>query len=65
VVSVFWLKRKTGSFQSPWKPWLPIVFVLFSIWVLGFMLTEQPFESLIGLGIVGVGALTYPFNRKR
>ena len=59
VASLLWVKRKEGTFKSPWRPFLQIVFILFSIWVLGFMLIEQPYESMLGLGIVVVGAITY------
>jgi len=59
VASVLWLKRTKGNYHSPGRPILQIVYILFSIWVLGFMLLEQPMESFIGLGIVAVGGVTY------
>jgi len=59
VASLLWVKRKEGTFRSPWRPFLQIVFILFSVWVLGFMLIEQPYESLMGIGIVVIGAITY------
>ncbi len=59
VASLLWVKRKEGTFKSPFRPFLQIIFILFSIWVLGYMLVEQPYESLMGLGLVAVGAITY------
>ena len=59
VASLLFLKRTENTYRSPLRPWLQILYILFSIWVLGFMLLEQPKESLIGLGIVLVGGISY------
>lgn len=59
VASLLWLKRTGGNYQSPGRPWLQYIYILFSFWVLGFMLKEQPTESLIGIGFVVVGGITY------
>ncbi|WP_394746953.1 APC family permease [Spongiimicrobium salis] len=59
VASLFWLKGRKGAFKSPLKPFLQIAFVLFSIWILGYMLFERPKESLIGLGFIATGVITY------
>lgn len=65
VASLLWLKRKEGTYHSPGKPWLQIVYILFSVWVLGFMLSERPYESLIGLGFVFIGGVTYFIQPKQ
>ncbi|HHC80227.1 MAG TPA: amino acid permease, partial [Flavobacteriia bacterium] len=54
-----WLKGRKEAFKSPLKPFIQIVFILFSLWVLGYMLLERPKQSLIGLLFVGVGGITY------
>lgn len=59
VASIFWLKGRKEAFKSPLKPFIQIVFILFSLWVLGYMLLERPKQSLIGLLFVGVGGITY------
>ena len=59
VASLLWLKRTEGTYHSPGRPWLQYIYILFSFWVLGFMLKEQPYESLIGIGFVVVGGITY------
>ena len=59
VASIFWLKGRKEAFKSPFKPFIQIIFILFSIWALGFMLIERPKESLIGLLFVASGAVTY------
>ena len=57
IASLLWVKRKGGTFLSPGRPYLQIVYILFSVWVLGYMLIEQTQESLMGLAIVAVGAI--------
>ncbi len=59
VASLLWLERKEGTYHSPGRPWFQYIFILFSIFVLGFMLKEQPYESMIGIGFVVVGGITY------
>lgn len=68
VAGVFLLRRKHAQqerYKSPLYPLLPIVFVILSLWILGYLLIDQPVESLIGLGILGIGALTYFLNAKK
>jgi APA family basic amino acid/polyamine antiporter len=55
------LKNRSG-FQSPFRPWLQIVYILFSLWVMVFMVYDRPKESLFGLGIIFVGFLLYQFD---
>ena len=64
IGSLLMLKRSGDTFRSPLKPYLQIIYILFSIWVLGFMLYEQPYESFIGLAFVAVGGVTYFFQSK-
>ncbi len=59
VASLLWLKRTEGTYHSPGRPWLQYIYIAFSLWVLGFMLREQPYESMIGIGFVVVGGITY------
>ena len=59
VASLLWLKRTEGTYHSPGRPWLQYIYIAFSLWVLGFMLKEQPYESMIGIGFVVVGGITY------
>ena len=62
VASLIFVRRKEDSFKSPLRPYLQIVYIIFSSWALFYVLTEQPYESMIGLGIVAVGIVTYFFN---
>lgn len=59
IASLLWLKRKEGTYHGPGRPWLQVIYIIFSIWVLGFMLKEQPYESFIGLAFVFVGGITF------
>ena len=63
VASLIFLKARSDTFTSPFKPYAQILYILFSIWILGFMLFERPWESLIGIGIVAVGGITYFIKR--
>ena len=53
-------KQSKDSFRAPLYPLFPIVFVGLSLWVLTYLMRNQPKESLI----LGVGALTYFLNPK-
>jgi APA family basic amino acid/polyamine antiporter len=63
ATSLFIRDKKTGSFKSPFKPLLQIVFLLFNTWVLIFTLADRPVESLIGIGILLVGGVIYCFDK--
>ncbi|MCX2718433.1 APC family permease [Lentiprolixibacter aurantiacus] len=67
VFGVFILRRKglkENQFKSPLYPWLPLIFVLISLWILIYLLIDQPKESLVGLLILGIGVLTYYVSPK-
>ncbi len=59
IASIFKAKRKLGTFHAPFRPFLQIFYVIFSLFVLGFIAYDKPKESLIGLGILGLGLITY------
>jgi APA family basic amino acid/polyamine antiporter len=64
ATSLFLKKKKEAhSFKSPLKPLLQIIFLLFSAGVLIFTFIERPAESLVGMGVLGVGAFIYLFDR--
>jgi APA family basic amino acid/polyamine antiporter len=65
ATSLFLKNRQPGTFHSPFKPILQIVFLLFNTWVLVFTMIERPKESLIGLGILLVGVVIYYFDIPR
>jgi L-asparagine transporter-like permease len=64
VASYFKIKRNGSGFRSPWSPFIQYFYVVFSVFVLVFIIIDKPFESLIGLGILVIGAITYVFSKK-
>lgn len=68
VSGVFVLRKKykkEASYQSPLYPIFPLIFVVLSLWVLSYLLLQQPVETLIGLLILGLGTGTYFLNPRR
>ncbi len=61
--SLFIKDKKPGSFKSPFKPLLQIIFLLFNGWVLIFTMIERPNESFIGIGILLAGVVIYYFDK--
>ncbi|WP_255039143.1 hypothetical protein [Lacihabitans soyangensis] len=64
VASFFKIKRNVDGFKSPWSPYIQYFYVGFSCLVLLFIIYDKPLESLIGLGILVIGAITYVFSKK-
>ena len=62
ATSLFLRNKEKGSYTSPLKPWLQIIFLLFNAWVLIFTLINRPVESLIGIGILLAGLVVYFFD---
>ena len=62
--SLFIRNKKPGEFRSPLKPLLQIIFLIFNTGVLIFTLIDRPVESLIGIGILAVGAVIYIFDKR-
>ena len=64
VASSLRLHVKNNSiFTSPLKPWLQIIFLLFNAYVLVLTFINRPLESLIGIGILGIGIVIYFFDK--
>jgi len=64
ATSLFIRNKKPGEFRSPLKPLLQIIFLIFNTGVLIFTLIDRPVESLIGIGILAVGAVIYIFDKR-
>lgn len=63
ATSLFIKSKDPAMFRSPFKPLLQIIFLAFNLWILIFTLIDRPLESLIGLGILAIGALIYVFDK--
>ncbi len=67
VAGVFVLRKKEPAsphFKSPFYPLLPVIFILFSVWIFVYLITDKTLESIIGLLILTIGVLTYFINKK-
>ncbi len=63
ATSLFLRNKKPGTFKSPLKPILQIIFLLFNTWVLVFTMIDKPMVSLYGLGVLLLGAIIYYFDK--
>lgn len=65
VGALLFVKPVAGKFKSPLRPYLQIVYLLFSTWVLAFTFLERPKESMAGFGILLLGLLFYYFDKRQ
>ena len=63
ATSLFIKNKLPGTFTTPLKPWLQIVFLLFNAWILFFTFIDRPVESTIGIGILLAGLIIYMFDK--
>jgi APA family basic amino acid/polyamine antiporter len=67
IAGVFILRYKfpeLRGYRSPLFPWLQLIFLLISVWMLVFLLLDKPIESLLGVANLLVGALTFFWGKK-
>jgi APA family basic amino acid/polyamine antiporter len=66
--AVIVLRRRLPDAERPYRvfgyPWVPVLFVLASILLLGNTLMEKPLESMIGLGFLATGIPAYLWWRR-
>jgi APA family basic amino acid/polyamine antiporter len=69
VGSVIVLRFKRPDLKRPYKLWgypiVPILFIAIHLWIVWGSVTQNPFESLIGVFIVCLGIPAYLIWRKR
>ena len=51
-------------YRIPFYPLPPLLFLILNGWMLVFLLTQKPMESLLGLGTLGVGSIIYFAGKK-
>ena len=63
VAGVFVLRIREPDLNRPYRTWgypvTPAIFLLLNTWILVYVFIDKPTESLVGLGIVAVGAVLY------
>jgi APA family basic amino acid/polyamine antiporter len=66
--AVFVLRRTRPELPRPYRvwgyPWVPALFILASMLLVGNTLVERPIESLLGLGLVALGLPAYLWWRR-
>jgi APA family basic amino acid/polyamine antiporter len=67
--TVFVLRKKQPDLHRPYKvwgyPWVPALFILFSLAVMVNTFFESPGQSLMGLGLTFLGLPAYYYWNKR
>jgi amino acid transporter len=64
VASLLFTQRQATDFHSPMRPWIQIFYLLLSTGALVYIAFQQPYESAVSLLILGVGVLTYFWNKQ-
>ncbi|RCL88874.1 amino acid permease [bacterium] len=63
VIGVIVLRFHQPALNRPYKswgyPWTQIIFTISNLWILYFTFKNQPFESLIGIGIILISLIFY------
>lgn len=61
VAGVIVLRFKEGKkgYQSPGYPWVQLIFLAVSIWMLLVLMYDRPVESLMGVINLAIGAVSY------
>jgi len=66
VAGVIVLRLREPGLARPYRTWgypfTPILFLLMSLWTLGFVMIDKPLESSFGFGVVLLGVAIYLFN---
>lgn len=63
--SLFIKKKDRVLFKGNIFLLMPVIFLLFSFYILYFTFVNHPRESIIGLGVIGAGMTLYFFDKKR
>jgi APA family basic amino acid/polyamine antiporter len=63
VYSSLKIKNQEG-FKTPFKPLPQLIYLGFSIALMGYLLVDRPKESLAGIGILLLGWAVYAFDKK-
>jgi APA family basic amino acid/polyamine antiporter len=66
--AVIVLRRRRPQAERPYRvfgyPWVPVLFILASVLLLGNTLMEKPVESLLGLALLAIGIPAYFWWRR-
>ena len=63
VAGVYVLRVTEPNLARPYRTWgypvTPAIYLAVNVWALTFVLMNETFASLVGLGILGVGLVLY------
>lgn len=69
VLGVFVLRVRQPDLPRPYRsfayPLTPLIYLALTAWTLLFVLLDKPTESLLGLGVIGLGLVVFALLRKR
>jgi APA family basic amino acid/polyamine antiporter len=69
VLGIFVLRVRQPDLPRPYRtfgyPITPVIYLSLTGWTLTFVLINKPGESLLGLGVIGVGLMLYALLPKR
>ena len=63
VYSSLKIKKQEG-FKTPFKPLPQLIYIGFSVALMGYLLVDRPTESLAGIGILALGWVVYALDKK-
>jgi APA family basic amino acid/polyamine antiporter len=63
VYSSLKIKKQKG-FKTPFKPVLQLIYLVFSLALMGYLLVDRPLESMAGIGILAIGWVVYMYDKK-
>ena len=68
IASVFIIRRRIPEVERVYRawgyPWIPMLFLLTTAWLLITTLITAPLRSLIGLGLVALGVPVYYYQMR-
>ncbi len=69
VVGVFKLRmqnkgKQTDGYKSPCFPLFQILFIALGFWIIGFSFVNKPLETIIGVGNLVAGLITYYISKR-
>jgi len=57
--------EEVRPFRVPFYPWTPVLFIVFSVWILAYTLWGRPVESSMGIVTVLVGLPLYFYWKRQ
>ncbi|MCH8494468.1 MAG: APC family permease [Balneolales bacterium] len=56
-------QRDEGGYKSPWYPFPQVLFIIVSVWFMGYLITVRPAEVFAGLIVLAVGSIFWLISR--